>query len=243
MLREANFIKSIISAAQVAGFLAGKNFTWDQNQRTFKVNKKVFKTNCAVFAITLGLHLVNFCSGESLQQSPKVENTQMEKVIEGFLILAFFFLIHVCFLILQAQQELEDFVGLAYNFENANHAELKKVVSHPKMKRLMSILKALILVFKYGGGISPYIMTMSSFLLPSTPLNILSLKPGRYLIQFIQEFISHQHLFFGRCVEVAIKLATNWFVWVLMMKLGFLIIHQLWIFSVTLFLYMSLIKR
>jgi len=244
MLKEANFIKSIISTAEVADFLVGKNLAWDETEGSFKVNKRVFKKNIAAYAIIVGLHLFHFTSTESHQQSPITDNINQEDVIQAFLILALFFLIHICFLILQAQQELEDFVGLAYNFENANDAELKKVVSHPKIKRLLCIFNALIRAFKYGGnGISPYILTTSSFLLPSTPLNILSLKPGNHLIQFIIESIRNQHYFLGRCTEIVLTLSTNWIVWVLMMKMGFLIITQLWIFSVTLFIYMSLIKR
>jgi len=54
----------------------------------------------------VGLHLINFNGRDYAQRPQTAKSLYQENALEAFIILAFLFLVHVSFLILQVRQEL-----------------------------------------------------------------------------------------------------------------------------------------
>ncbi|CAL8146484.1 unnamed protein product [Orchesella dallaii] len=243
MLHDAKLLKWLIAAGQSAKSFTGKNYTGDGNW--LRVNRKTFKKHfCACFLL-LCIQLLNLINTRFHSNNKDTGSLNVETTMEICVVSAFFLFLHYYYLMLVAGKELETFFHAASTYEMVNFLDIREYLQSASGKRFLVLVRLMDLGFRrLSTSVGPQFMAISAVLLPSSPMNLFALFPGKSCIDLMLKVIGFNKMpqLLGYLL-MALQYLGNWIIWVLIFKFGLLTFYHTGICALILSKYLLILKR
>jgi len=240
MLKQANLLNRLLLGSSVAKCFTGNAFYLQDNR--FKVNLSVFKWNGLATAFIVLIQLFHLKTTWVESKSTSLKNMKLACILGIFLASAFAYVSLFCCLMYKAQEMFSLFINTACKFEEMYKWELTNAMENPKTKRKLDITKTMDFCARVvSNKITSKIFTIGAMLMPTQPINLLSMPPGAYLLDLIGCLNLGKNSFW--IIETALALVVNAVVWHSFVKNAALIVNQIVICSVSLLGYQSILHR
>ncbi|CAL8145488.1 unnamed protein product [Orchesella dallaii] len=241
MLKQAKFLNALICIGNAAKFLTGSNFQWDVNKKALRINQSVFTKCLLVSSLLGGIQLANFALKICYRKdSQKANNLTMEI----FILAIYALLISYCYAMTHYGIYFQRFICLAYEFEELHSQELGKLLKEKSFKRIVAVSRLFIFLVQYPSmKTCPALLSISAFLLTSSPMNFFSLQPLNLIINGVMMATSAVFPALTTGLTWFIEGMVNWAIWTFSCKVAAVLDIQIVLGATALVAYASMIER
>ncbi|CAL8146481.1 unnamed protein product [Orchesella dallaii] len=161
------------------------------------------------------------------------------------LLFVFYFMLHYFYLMLTAGNEVEIFFNSANRYEIVNFIAIHDYLQSASGKRFMILVR----LIDHGcrrlsTSVGPQFMGIAAVLFPSSPMNFLALLPGKSCIDLLLSVVGLLKITqLSGYLLMALQFLSNWIIWLLLFKFGYLIYYQTGICALILSKYLLILKR